>query len=343
MAEFGAHLTSSSAESPSIFEVLAQENLQLTLRPSVKYLLRSLARKDPPRFACLLKYFNEIYVFFDAFVQHNFLKTHGASFAEHFYGLKRISDAKLDSESKQNSTLTRNEHLKSIAYLVLIPYFKLLLDHQFEKQREQAADGIEPAKEWLRKVRCLFLYVYPWFHMLWQGIIVCYQLAYVFGKSPFHSPWIHASGTRLIMLTNRDIHPDSYWKSPSLQNMSLGSATTTLRHGLVFALTTGLSVGAFFIQFLEWWNSTHQKSVFSAGQVVPEPPKVSVNIPAANLDYSMCPLCLKQRRNDTALSTSGYVFCYTCIHRHLNQHGKCPITNYSSSTDQLIRLYPPGS
>lgn len=41
MAEFGAHLTSqSNVARPSIFEVLAQDNLSIGLRRAAQYLIR---------------------------------------------------------------------------------------------------------------------------------------------------------------------------------------------------------------------------------------------------------------------------------------------------------------
>ena len=42
MAEFGAHLTSTSSESnqPSIFEVIAQEGLVTALKPALNHILK---------------------------------------------------------------------------------------------------------------------------------------------------------------------------------------------------------------------------------------------------------------------------------------------------------------
>lgn len=35
----------------------------------------------------------------------------------------------------------------------------------------------------------------------------------------------------------------------------------------------------------------------------------------------------------------SYVFCYQCILRYVQEHGKCPITNYPAKEDDLVRLY----
>ena len=45
--------------------------------------------------------------------------------------------------------------------------------------------------------------------------------------------------------------------------------------GLAIALSSGLSVGVFFLQFLEWWYSSDQHSVSLTALPVPDPPQVS--------------------------------------------------------------------
>jgi len=53
-----------------------------------------------------------------------------------------------------------------------------------------------------------------------------------------------------------------------------------------------------------------------------------------------CPICGGERRNETALSVSGFVFCYECISKYLKQHGVCPITKLPAKSSNLVRLYP---
>ena len=43
----------------------------------------------------------------------------------------------------------------------------------------------------------VFLAVYPYLHMSWEGSMLAYQMAYMFGKISCHSPFLHLSGTRL--------------------------------------------------------------------------------------------------------------------------------------------------
>lgn len=39
------------------------------------------------------------------------------------------------------------------------------------------------------------------------------------------------------------------------------------------------------------------------------------------------------------LFISRYVFCYTCLHKHISQHGRCPITELPASTRQMVRIF----
>jgi len=44
-----------------------------------------------------------------------------------------------------------------------------------------------------------FVAMYPYFHTTWEGTILAYQTAYLFGKSDWHSPLLHYTG---VMLCN---------------------------------------------------------------------------------------------------------------------------------------------
>ncbi|MGH0126366.1 UNVERIFIED_CONTAM: hypothetical protein FKN15_027429 [Acipenser sinensis] len=56
---------------------------------------------------------------------------------------------------------------------------------------------------------------------------------------------------------------------------------------------------------------------------------------------SLCPLCHKTRANDTALATSGYVFCYRCAYNCVKRQQRCPLTGYPTELQHLIKLYSP--
>ena len=95
-AGYATYLTSATTtitegnDLPSLFHVLAQENLSSSLRSSYDHIIRVLGNAYPGKLEWLHKWKDEVYLVFDAIVQYVHLKSFAGSFAEHFYGLKRI-------------------------------------------------------------------------------------------------------------------------------------------------------------------------------------------------------------------------------------------------------------
>jgi hypothetical protein len=81
-----------------------------------------------------------------------------------------------------------------------------------------------------------------------------------------------------------------------------------------------------------WWNGS--------SDVPPPPPPVPLpnekGVPAG-----ACPLCRRLNRRKPTASSSGYVFCFTCILDYVQRHRKCPITGSPCKETDLIRLYEP--
>ncbi|VDP14843.1 unnamed protein product [Soboliphyme baturini] len=80
--------------------------------------------------------------------------------------------------------------------------------------------------------------------------------------------------------------------------------------------------------------SIWQQNIVCAFKIVPE----ELCYPRDGI-LRACPLCHKPRRNDTVLVTCGFVFCYSCIHKYLQENGRCPITGIPATNAQLIRLF----
>uniref|UniRef100_A0A1I7X5W1 Peroxisome assembly protein 12 n=1 Tax=Heterorhabditis bacteriophora TaxID=37862 RepID=A0A1I7X5W1_HETBA len=101
--------------------------------------------------------------------------------------------------------------------------------------------------------------------------------------------------------------------------------------------------GLFFVQFIDFiYNSDFGAEILKKNiswKVPPAPHKLLTEKSVQLLDTNKCPLCLRKRENDTALSVSGYVFCYKCIDTYLKKYNTCPVTGLPASSQQLIRLY----
>lgn len=83
-----------------------------------------------------------------------------------------------------------------------------------------------------------------------------------------------------------------------------------------------------------FWNNTSISDNAPA-----HPANILTESQILTMDVGKCPLCYRERQNDTALSVSGYVFCYSCIYDFIRREQKCPITNIPASTKELIKIY----
>lgn len=105
-----------------------------------------------------------------------------------------------------------------------------------------------------------------------------------------------------------------------------------------------LPTAIFFIKFLEWWYSPSSPartvSATPTGPRVP-PPKLLQPHPQGlivdSTKYGECPICSDPIANATALP-SGYVFCYRCVHQHVEEHGQCPVTLMPTQVWQLRKI-----
>lgn len=70
------------------------------------------------------------------------------------------------------------------------------------------------------------------------------------------------------------------------------------------------------------------------------PPPPSSGMKKNALPAHLCPLCRQPRMHPTA-SSSGFVFCYKCLLRQVQDTGKCPVTGRDCRESQLLRLYEP--
>ncbi|VDO48080.1 unnamed protein product [Haemonchus placei] len=283
-------------DQPSIFDIISQESLMTSLKPAMGHLVKFLAMVYSQRFQTAHRYYDELYLLFDLILQNQYLKKYGASFSENFYGMKRICFKTGTSPSEFSS------RVRNLMLLVLWPYVR----DKFDK-------------------------------------------LYILNRTTVHSPFLLLAGVRLEKLTQQDI--EAFDKVPlHLQSAGLAlfflfdynylqlylyiynSISFEESHPVLnrlwryFLALPGVfsrlfGYGLFFIQFIDFiYNSDlgsqlTKKPAF--GRIPPAPHRLLTESSVQMLDTNKCPLCLQQRTNDTALSVSGYVFCFKCIERHV--------------------------
>lgn len=359
MAEAGAHLTSTSVnEQPSIFEVLAQESLMEAVRPALKHAVKVLAESNPSRFGFLWRRFDELYLLLDLLLQNHFLSHCSASYSENFYGLKRLSGRGLPV----HLGLNRRSHWRSLLLLCLVPYLRAKLEVTLAQQRDEEDFSIRLAQSRLQRLYRAAVAAYPYVSAAWQAWVFLQQLLFVFGVTRTHNPLLWLAGVRLARLNARDIR-DLELKPSRPADLAEGSLVqrawslmSQAARGAALSLSTSLSMGVFFLQFLEWWYSSENQDTVKTLTSLPAPPpplhlkqgggerEASANQSTeAPRSVSSCPLCRRLRTNATVLSTSGFVFCYRCVYTYVKANRRCPVTGYPSELQHLIKIYSPES
>ncbi|CAK8680254.1 peroxisome assembly protein 12-like [Clavelina lepadiformis] len=327
MAEFGdalsTALTSQNEGLPSVFEVLAQDNLSSSIRPAIKHLFKVLAQNAPHRFGWCYAWFDELYTVVHSAVEHHFLSNHLASFAEHYYDLQR--KPLFFTTPTTHFPLGRRIHLYSVIFLTVFPYLQLKVEDQYKtiKENHDFSGGRD-----FSRIKKIFLFCYPILQTFWNAVILYYNFMFAIGKSDYHSPLYRAIKTKLIIA------------DPFLS----GQEQTGIASFLTNFLGGGVHVGVFVLQFIEWWYDENNESSIKQvmKQPIPDPPtsviqKSKIPVPKAGV----CPLCNRLRKNDTAVMTSGYVFCYVCIYKYVKSNRCCPVTGYKTEINNLAKIYLP--
>ncbi|KAG8716327.1 ubiquitin-protein ligase peroxin 12 [Ceratobasidium sp. 423] len=304
--EFLGDITGLDPNRPSLLELVAQEQLRDTLQPAIKYILAVFAQQYPRYLIRLVNRFEEFYSLLMLIVERHYLKVHGASFAENFYGLKRRRTPAIETvrvnaalnEISPHEKLQPRDINRSLFFLVGIPYLRAKA-HQYY---EDFGGGIDPA--------------------LTEGV----------PRSSLHQQ----------AMSQKTAHKDTMRPAAFLPLIRYYLFHS--RQQLLDSLKLLLPISIFFLKFLEWWYSPSSParalSAPRSGPAIPPPAKLSPHprgLGIDNLPYGSCPLCHEQLQNATALPT-GYAFCYRCIYNYVEEHGRCPVTLLPARVWQLRKI-----
>jgi peroxin-12 len=99
-------------------------------------------------------------------------------------------------------------------------------------------------------------------------------------------------------------------------------------------LKTVIPSALLLLRFMDWWQSSGYAQSLQDEDVlkrdaIPAPPSATA-MPEMQIGVmvkkDMCPICKRTRSNPCQLTTSGYVFCYPCIHSYVELYFQCPVT-----------------
>eukprot|EP01119_Soliformovum_irregulare_P025384 TRINITY_DN9383_c0_g1_i1.p1 TRINITY_DN9383_c0_g1~~TRINITY_DN9383_c0_g1_i1.p1 ORF type:complete len:355 (-),score=58.02 TRINITY_DN9383_c0_g1_i1:264-1328(-) len=340
---------------PSFFEMAAQQEMMPALRPAFRFTLATLAQRHSSviRIAQRSDLIFNIILFL---LENHHLRHYDASFSENFYGLRRMRLTKQSHQRRKFEPIDMKRRYTALLFLVVIPSIKRFLDEKFKElsvrrlvARNRAAPeetNMNPAKKWALK---LFMLLYPYFNVAYEGSFFVYQLLYLYDQTDYYSPFHHLQGITLKRLSPKEMEAQlaeiAAERGERLRKMTGGPLPRLGRYILHFYdLVVDYSklllpITIFSYKFLEWWY--HENSRLTPEIPIPPAPKP---LPKAEMglrlpdDPRLCPICQQDRKNAAAIPT-GYVFCYPCIFTYVQDHGKCPITLVPADLDSIRRIY----
>lgn len=177
------------------------------------------------------------------------------------------------------------------------------------------------------KYKVMGLYTYRTIKSTYEFAQIIKYISYLSGRSQSHNLPLMLTGLSLR-------HAGHVEDSFTFTDVLKGNVNITTVVGTVILRT--LEFGGFFLQFLQWYQDSSASQKIQAQLPTPDPPQLDRNA----MKYSnTCPLCFQEFVIPTAVSISGYVYCYKCITKHLRKHQYCPVTNYPCTIDDLVRVY----
>ncbi|KAK9721538.1 ubiquitin-protein ligase peroxin 12 [Basidiobolus ranarum] len=349
---------------PSLFELVAQDKMRDMLQPAVRYVLTVYAQRYPRYLLRIVNKFEEVFNVVMFFVERHYLRRYGGTFAENFYGLKRTRTQKIEESDK----LTERDIYNSLFFSIGLPYLKSKLDSLYEKvsggsgallfgdefsalgRSQSPTEQLSSKEKFKARIKKLFKTIYPFINCAYHLAALGYNIGYLYDRTAFYTPWLRLIGVQVRRLDISDYkemyqhqnRPGVNWSSLSRTQLLKRLVLTGIERGFDF-LKVLLPMSIFFFKFLEWWYSS-EYSRTQVQQPIPPPPepvKPDPNGIPLPEDRSQCPLCQRERTNPTMLPT-GYVFCYPCIFKYVEEYKCCPVTLMSTGTEQLRKIYSVG-
>ncbi|KAJ2751826.1 ubiquitin-protein ligase peroxin 12 [Coemansia pectinata] len=369
-------LSGADSGKPSLFEIVAQHKMSDLIEPALRHVTSVYAHRYPRHLVRILNWHEEIYAAVMLVVERHYLRAYGGSFAEHFYGTKRVRTHKI----RGDNGLTRGDVWGSLALLVGLPLVKGRLDQYYERisggdaarllgsSFAQAEQNEDPSPEtataaagsdlyglrrrlmsWRLSLKRMFKLCYPHANFMYHAATALYYIAYMFDRTDYNSPWLHMLGLQVRRLSAADYRAMNERGSATsdLAAPANGSPIRFARNMVAHLLTGGLDflkvllpLSIFFYRFLEWW---HRSDFHKKAQMTPPPPPPMPLKPhpeglSVPEDQTLCPICNEPRTNPAA-APSGYVYCYPCIFNHISDKHTCPVTLAAAHVNGIRKLY----
>ncbi|KAL1498606.1 hypothetical protein AB1Y20_013921 [Prymnesium parvum] len=291
---------------PSLFELLAQERLMPALRRAHHFVLTVAAQRHPSLFLPLHRRRAALHLGLAALLEAYSLRRHAASFAEHFYGLRREPPP-----APSRSLLAW--------LLLLLPYARASADESLSAAPPAARGARRLARAY--RAACAAA----------DAAHLLQLVLHLYGRSAHASFAQRALGYRLRRATAEDARLTRAGKGAE---GVLPLLEAPLRHARQLLLLSVLGY-----RLLEWWHSPEESPLPRVTLFPPPPPppplRCGVVVP---VEPSRCGVCHRDPV-DPAAAPSGLVYCYECIHEAIARDGACPLSGKPATLKEVRRIY----
>ncbi len=277
---------------PSLFEILAEQQLAALLAPSVRYLLAITTHRYPRYLLRVLNNFDEAYALLGVLVERYYLRTFGGSFTENFYSLKREkvlsvkggeikrTQLAVPGEVRERLKLQGSDIWTNLAVLLGIPYLKRKLDESYDIHIAPSASLLGPQytdrntlppnptlqQRILWYYKWLLRRVYPSVNAAYYFSILAFSVGYMFDQTKYSSPFLWVIGTRMRRMGEADFRAiDAASEAAEKAAAAVGRpgqglggilSPRTLYPRLLSSLRILLPTSIFALKFLEWWHQS---------------------------------------------------------------------------------------
>lgn len=290
------------------------------------------------------------------------------------------SSSSTRSPRRQLVKLSNTDKTRVALLLALGPYMREKLLRWHYKWRQRDHNSASTQQEHSRnKLRRSFCFAYPILCAVIDGSSLVCQWRYMLGQSVFYDLSTLILGQVVRRVTQEDCSPlppvvedpitggdriDEKTLTPggfstdSPHLLQEDEVTTKARLAARNKVVVHLIAASMTISWLtqiraEFVRQRHERQLREEqetssstltntdqtgglGFLPPVPPPSH----SSNNNDRSCSLCRRLRKNPTA-STSGHVFCLTCLLPYVKAHGRCPVTGQACSETCIVRLYEP--
>lgn len=334
---------------PTIFELFSAAELNDLLSPSLRYLIVYYSSRFPRYLTKLALKFDELNLVLKLWLEWYHLNHFNSSFTEKFYGLKRISrlnirniaDTSAPGLLDKYTRLSRLQVLVGCVELCGVPYITSKLDYLYEQRIKAHLLSKQAQKE--RPLEHRLLQCYKYGKVCVRLVNLWLQILYLSGNSRSLNVLHYLFGIEYARVSAvpdlgaRATQPQRPANRPPSFNQHvlavLGSRVAPLASRLGKSVAVVFPVLIFSLKFIEWWNLNNDKFRKSLAAFRYRPPANSRVLGS----QENCLLCGKAIVNHTVLE-DGHVFCYTCVHDYVVEHGHSPVDR-----KPLVNVKPVGT